>query len=248
MRSSLLGQLLLLGACLGGCVPASSVRWMSEDVHPVAVHGDRRLERARIWTRDTVMQWRAVLITPDSISGIPEKRHQLGDTCRVALATSVVDSLQVGYSSTPNPTIDLPDDTSKGPKVMMMADADLTVNPAGGSVDVGGHLSWKTPIHLGLDGAIATSLLGGTYDFADGDISIDAIPLFKGITLAPRVGLSTVIVNDHTAFNGTNVGVAFRRRTADGGFFRVDAVYRRVGGYVFSTIAVGTEFRLGKKK
>ena len=62
MRSSLLGQLLLLGACLGGCVPASSVRWMSEDVHPVAVHGDRRLERARIWTRDTVMQWRAVLI------------------------------------------------------------------------------------------------------------------------------------------------------------------------------------------
>ena len=248
MRSSLLSLLLLLGACLAGCAPASSVQWMYEDVHPVAVHGDRRLERARIWTRDTVMQWRAVLITADSISGIPEQRPQLGDSCRVALATSVVDSLQVGYSSTPNPTIDLPGDTSKSAKVMMMADADLTVNPGGGSVDVGGHLSWKTPIHLGLDGAIATSLLGGTYDFADGDISIDAIPLFAGITLAPRVGLSSVIVNENTAFNGTNVGVAFRRRTGDGGFFRVDAVYRRVGGYVFSTIAVGTEFSLGKKK
>ncbi len=166
----------------------------------------------------------------------------------MALATSVVDSLQVGYSSTPNPTIDLPGDTSKSAKVMMMADADLTVNPGGGSVDVGGHLSWKTPIHLGLDGAIATSLFGGTYDFADGDISIDAIPLFGGITLAPRVGLSTVIVNDHTAFNGMNAGVAFRRRTADGDFFRVDVVYRRVGGYVLGTIAVGTEFRLGRKE
>ena len=247
MRSSF--RLLPLVLLATGCAPASSVRWMSEDVHPVAVHGDRRLERARIWTRDTVMQWRAVLITPDSISGIPEKRRpELGDSCRVALATSVVDSLQVGYASTPNPTIDLPGDTSKGAKVMMMADADLTVNPGGGSVDLGGHLSWKTPIHLGLDGAIATSLLGGTYDFADGDISIDAIPLFGGITLAPRVGLSTVIVNDHTAFNGTNVGIAFRRRTGDGGFFRVDAVYRRVGGYVFSTIAVGTELSLGEKK
>ena len=100
----------------------------------------------------------------------------------------------------------MPGDTSKGTEIMMAAQGDLTVNPGGGSIDVGGHLSWNTPIHLGLDGAIATSVLGGTYDFADGDISIDAIPLFGGITLAPRVGLSTVIVNEHTAFNGVNAG------------------------------------------
>ncbi len=248
MMISLLRFLWPLVLLATGCAPTASVRWLSEDVHPVAVHGDRRLERARIWTRDTVMQWRAVLITPDSISGIPEKRPQLGDSCRVALATSAVDSLQVGYASTPNPTIDLPGDTSKGAKVMMAAETDLTVHHGGGLFDLGGHLSWTTPIHLGLDGAIATSVLGGTYDFADGDVSIDAIPLFGGITLAPRVGLSTVIANDHVAFNGTNVGVAFRRRMADGGFFRVDAVYRRVGGYVLGTIAVGTEFSLGKKK
>jgi len=231
-----------------GCAPAGSVRWMPEDVHPVAVHGDRRLDRARIWTRDTVLQWRAVLITADSISGIPDKRPELYDSCRVALATSVVDSLQVGYSSTPTPRIEMPGHTSKGTEVMVAAQGDLTVNPGGGSLDVGGHLSWNTPIHLGLDGAIATSVLGGTYDFADGDISIEAIPLFGGITLAPRVGLSTVIVNEHTAFNGVNAGVTFRRRTAHGDFFRVDAVYRRVGGYVLGTIAVGTEFRLGKKE
>ena len=231
-----------------GCASAGSVRWMTEDVHPVAVRGDRRLDRARIWTRDTVMQWRAVLITPDSISGIPEQRPQLGDSGRVALATRVVDSLQVGYSSTPNPRIDMPGDTSKGGKVMAAAQGDLTVNPAGGSLDVGGHLSWNSPIHLGLDGAIASSVLGGTYDFADGDISIDAIPVFGGITLAPRVGLSTVIVNDKTAFNGMNAGVAFRWRTAHGDVLRVDAVYRRVGGYVLGTIAVGTEFSLGKKE
>ena len=230
------------------CAPAGSVRWMTEDVHPVAVHGDRRLDRARIWTRDTVLQWRAVLITADSISGIPDKRPELCDSCRVALATSVVDSLQVGYSSTPTPRIEMPGHTSKGTEVMVAAQGDLTVSPGGGSLDVGGHLSWNTPIHLGLDGAIATSVLGGTYDFADGDISIDAIPLFGGITLAPRVGLSTVIVNEHTAFNGVNAGVTFRRRTAHGDFFRVDAVYRRVGGYVLGTIAVGTEFRLGKKE
>ena len=221
---------------------------MREDIHPVAVRGDRRLDRARIWSRATVMQWRAVLITRDSISGIPDQRPELSDSCRMALATSLVDSLQVGYSSTPNPRIDMPGDTSKGAKVMMAAQGDLTVNPGGGSLDLGGHLSWHTPIHLGLDGAIASSVLGGTYDFADGDISIDAIPVFGGITLAPRVGLSTVIVNDKTAFNGMNAGVAFRRRTADGGFFRVDAVCRRVGGHVLGTIAVGTEFRLGKKK
>ncbi len=237
--------LLLFAA---GCASPSGVHWMKEDIHPVAVRGDRRIDRVRLWTRDTVMQWHAVLITRDSISGIPDKRPELSDSRRVALATSEVDSLQVGYSSTPNPRIDMPGDTPKVAKVMMAAQGDLTVIPGGGSLDFGGHLSWNTPFHLGLDGAIATSVLGGTYDFADGDVSIDAIPVFGGITLAPRVGLSTVIVNDHTAFNGMNVGVAFRRRTADGGVLRVDAVYRRVGGQVFTTIAVGTELSLGKKK
>jgi hypothetical protein len=72
---------------------------MKEDIHPVAVRGDRRLDRARIWTRDTVMQWRAVLITRDSISGIPDNISQQCDSCRLTLPTSAVDSLRVGYSS-----------------------------------------------------------------------------------------------------------------------------------------------------
>ena len=230
--------LLLLAAA---CSP--EVRWLREDVHPVAVRDDRRLERARIWTRDSVVQWRAVLITQDSISGVPDGPLSC-DSCRVTLATSVVDSLQVGYSTTPNPKVDLPGDTSRLAPIMFTAQGDITAIPGGGSVDFGGHLSWRTPIHLGFDGAVATSVLGGTYDFADGDVSIDAIPLFGGLTVAPRVGLSTVIVGDRTAFSGMNAAIAFRRRLAHGEFFRLDAIYRRVGGYTLGTIAVGTEVRL----
>lgn len=135
---------------------------------------------------------------------------------------------------------------SAAAQVMMSAQGDVTVTPGGGlSLDFGGHLSWKTPSHVGLDGSVATSLFGGgQYDFADGDLSIDAIPLFSRITLAPRVGLSTVIVGEQHALNGMNAAIALRRRKSNGDFFRVDAVYRRVGGYGLGTIAVGIEFKL----
>jgi len=134
-------------------------------------------------------------------------------------------------------------------QVMMAAQGDVTMNPGGSSLDVGGHVSWRTPSHLGLDGAIAVSLFGdGRYDFADGDISIDAIPLFSRITLAPRAGLSSVIINDYHALNGMNAAIALRRRRSNGDFFRVDAIYRRVGGYGLGTIAVGIEFKLGGRE
>ena len=72
---------------------------MKEDIHPVAVQGDRRLDRVRIWTGDSVHQWHAVLVTRDSISGIPDNPSQPCDSCRLTLPTSAVDSLRVGYAT-----------------------------------------------------------------------------------------------------------------------------------------------------
>jgi hypothetical protein len=80
-----------------GCASPSGMHWMKEDIHPVAVRGDRRLDRARIWSGDSVLHWRAVLITRDSISGIPDQVSLQCDSCRLTLPTSVVDSLRVGY-------------------------------------------------------------------------------------------------------------------------------------------------------
>jgi len=83
---------------VAGCASTPGVHWLKEDIHPVAVRGDRRLELVRLWTRDSVLQWHAVLVTHDSISGIPDMVSMTCDSCRVTLPTSAVDSLQVGYS------------------------------------------------------------------------------------------------------------------------------------------------------
>ena len=76
---------------------------MKEDVHPVAVRGDRRLDRVRIWTHDSVFQWHAVLVTRDSITGIPSSLPAQCDSCRLALPVSAVDSLNVGYGQMRHP-------------------------------------------------------------------------------------------------------------------------------------------------
>ena len=127
-------------------------------------------------------------------------------------------------------------------QVMIAPQLDLTFFPAP-TVDFGGHLVLKTPIYLGFDAAIATSILGGTFDYADGDLSIDALPLGKDITLAPRLGLSSVIVGDRHAFSGVNYGVAIRGRARNGDVIRVDVIYRRVAGQVLYTLALGGEVK-----
>ena len=90
----LIPVVLLLAA---GCASTSGVRWLKEDIHPVAVRGDRRLDRVKLWTHTGVQQWHAVLVTRDSISGIPDTAPSQCDSCRVTLPTSAVDSLHVGY-------------------------------------------------------------------------------------------------------------------------------------------------------
>ena len=84
-----------------GCAPPPSTTWLREDVHPKTVKGDRQLDRVKIWTGDSVLQWHAVVVTRDSISGIPSRQPQQcspsADRCRRALPVSAVDSLFVGY-------------------------------------------------------------------------------------------------------------------------------------------------------
>jgi hypothetical protein len=91
------GWFVLVFALAAGCAPAPSVRWFREDVHPVAVKGDRRLDQAKIWSGDSILEWHAVLITRDSISGIPYTLSGC-ENCRRALPVFAVDSLSVGYS------------------------------------------------------------------------------------------------------------------------------------------------------
>ncbi len=86
--------LLLASGCASS---APSVHWLREDVHPKTVQGDRRLDRVKIWSGDSVVEWRAVVVTRDSISGIPFNLAEPCDSCRRALAVSAVDSLDVGY-------------------------------------------------------------------------------------------------------------------------------------------------------
>ena len=91
------GLFLLTLALTVGCATGPSVRWFREDVHPIAIKSDRRLDKVKIWSGDSVFKWRDVLITQDSISGTPSERSDC-ELCRRALPTSGVDSLDVGYT------------------------------------------------------------------------------------------------------------------------------------------------------
>lgn len=95
----LTGWLCGLVLLVARCAPPPSTTWLREDVHPKTVKGDRGLDRVKIWTGDSVLAWRAVVVTRDSISGIPYSMpHQCPpDRCRRALPAAAVDSLFVGY-------------------------------------------------------------------------------------------------------------------------------------------------------
>ena len=54
-------------------------------------------DRVRIWSRSTLNEWHAVVITHDSVSGIPYKMSLSCDTCRRALPRSQVDSMKLDY-------------------------------------------------------------------------------------------------------------------------------------------------------
>ena len=50
-----------------------------------------------IWSGSTVNQWEAVIITQDSVSGVPHEMSLCGDACRRTLPRTQVDSMKVAY-------------------------------------------------------------------------------------------------------------------------------------------------------
>ena len=50
-----------------------------------------------IWRHGAFNTWHAVVITQDSVSGIPYEMSLTCDSCRLSLPRSQVDSLQLGY-------------------------------------------------------------------------------------------------------------------------------------------------------
>jgi len=55
--------------------------------------------QVRIWRGDTLQQWHAVVITQDSVSGIPKKKPLTCHDCRRSIPLTQVDSLKVGYTT-----------------------------------------------------------------------------------------------------------------------------------------------------
>jgi hypothetical protein len=57
-------------------------------------------QQVQVWSGDRAQQWHAVVVTNDSVSGIPFVRPVSCDSCRLALPRAAVDSLRLGSPST----------------------------------------------------------------------------------------------------------------------------------------------------
>jgi hypothetical protein len=82
---------LLLSAA--GCSPP--IGWRRRDLTPTpSAHAE-----VLIWSRGVVVRWHAVVVTRDSITGIPFRRSASCDRCRRSLPRSAVDSIRLHYVS-----------------------------------------------------------------------------------------------------------------------------------------------------
>src|SRR5213595_3444772 len=52
-----------------------------------------------IWSGGKVEKWHAVVITPDSVSGIPNRVAINCDSCRLSMPLARVDSMTLGYKT-----------------------------------------------------------------------------------------------------------------------------------------------------
>lgn len=87
MRRTLAVTLCLLGTGCGagwGRVPQAELA----DIAP--------RQQVQVWSRGRVLQWQAVRLTVDSISGVPFTQDRNCDSCRVGIARAAVDSVKLG--------------------------------------------------------------------------------------------------------------------------------------------------------
>ena len=69
-----------------------------EEIKPTRLGRDQQV---KIWSGDTVSRWHAVVITADSITGVPYKMSTKCDTCRLRLPLYAVDSIRLRYRESP---------------------------------------------------------------------------------------------------------------------------------------------------
>ena len=62
-------------------------------------------DAVRIWSNGTVAQWHAVVITSDSVSGIPYETSLQCDSCRRSMPMVLVDSMKVRHHTSAKKTV-----------------------------------------------------------------------------------------------------------------------------------------------
>lgn len=83
---------VLVAACL--LVQACGAGWRSQpDLAPGPV---KPRQRAQVWHQGRAEQWHALILSADSVSGVPFVRPTDCDSCRVALPRAQVDSIRFG--------------------------------------------------------------------------------------------------------------------------------------------------------
>ena len=53
-------------------------------------------QQVQVWQQGTALRWHAVIVAPDSVSGIPFLQPIDCDSCRVTVAREAVDSIRLG--------------------------------------------------------------------------------------------------------------------------------------------------------
>ena len=91
-RSILILPVLMVGLLHTGC----GAGWQATPLAPGPLPAR---QQGQIWTGGGPLRWHALVITPDSITGVPFTSSPSCDSCRVALSRGAVDSVRLG-----NPT------------------------------------------------------------------------------------------------------------------------------------------------
>jgi hypothetical protein len=93
-RHSMIRRCSVLFVLAAACYPVQT----REEIKPTRLGRDQQV---KIWSGDTLSRWHAVVITADSITGVPYKMSTKCDTCRLRLPLDAVDSIRLRYRQSP---------------------------------------------------------------------------------------------------------------------------------------------------